>query len=97
MKKSSITNGQVKPIVINDSAPKDHAAAILTQLRQLEPEEQNMILNTVLREITFDRINKHKSSTLERDRHAKLADEFINIHHERYVKEFEEMENKRKN
>lgn len=84
-----LVNGGVKPIVVKDT-PKDHAAEILTKLRQLEPEEQNRVIDTILREITIDRIDKARSAADERDRHGKLAEEFISaMNHERYAKEYE--------
>lgn len=75
----------------------DPAADILTMLRQLEPEQQNEVLRTVLSELAIDFENRRTSSRSESNRQQDCFETFINLRDqpERVLKSLAEQQDKR--
>lgn len=58
-------------------SPMDTAAELLTSIRQLEPEDQNEVVKTILKELAIDRTNSVKTYNEARDRASKNMEVFM--------------------
>lgn len=67
----------VDPEVLKKNTAEETAAEVLTAIRQHEPEEQNNIVATLLKEIAIDRQNSVQQYNNARDRACKNHDEFM--------------------
>lgn len=54
---------------------------ILTEIRQHEPEDQNVIVENLLREIGIDRAEAYKSAAIAKDRAAENLELFMKVSH----------------
>lgn len=65
------------PEVFKKNTPEETASELLTSIRQHEPEEQNAIVITILKELATDRWNAVRSSREATMRAEKSADVFF--------------------
>lgn len=79
------TNGSAVPAPEQNAtnqrqlSPDEMTCAILTHIRQFEPELQNSIIMVVLKELSIDRKNAYVDSRNEHNRCMKNHEEFCAI------------------
>lgn len=56
---------------------KETLGAVLTAIRQHEPEEQNEIMQGLIKELGIDRLNKMRSTQQESRRHQECLEIFV--------------------